>query len=143
MCLPPPTSLPSPPFPQVVYLASESFHYSRAERWQQRMKQAATEQFPDTIGKRLKAGLRPKVGNWLCRKTTHMVHGDTSHLPVHSGYVFIMHTQHMLQTHARTHNQIHTLTTSALPPLSVPATGGFLPGVCQRLQGCSRVPCSV
>lgn len=52
---------PLPPMNQVVYLASQSFHYRRAERWQQRMKQAATEQFPDTIGKRIKVGLRPKV----------------------------------------------------------------------------------
>ena len=29
------------------------------------MKRVATEQFPDSIGKKFRIGLRPKVGDWL------------------------------------------------------------------------------
>ena len=46
----------------MVYLGSEVFHYSKRERWHQKVKKMATEQFPDSIGKRINIGLRPKVG---------------------------------------------------------------------------------
>lgn len=52
------------PKTKVVYLGSDIFHYSKRERWQQRMKRIATEQFPDSIGKRINLGLRPKVGSF-------------------------------------------------------------------------------
>ena len=46
---------------QVVYLASASFHYRFNDRWKTKVRQFATEQWPDTIGKRISSGLPLKV----------------------------------------------------------------------------------
>ena len=59
-----------------------------------------------------------------------MVTPLTSHLsPPGALWICIhnTHTAHAAYTHARTHNQMHTLTTSALPPpsLSLPQVGSF------------------
>ena len=46
---------------QVVRLASSTFNYNTYDRAKARSKQFATERFPDTIGKHVRAGLPPKV----------------------------------------------------------------------------------
>lgn len=46
---------------QVVRLASETFNYTAFDRAKARSKKFATERFPDTLGKHVKAGLPPKV----------------------------------------------------------------------------------
>ena len=46
---------------QVVHLASEAFHYHANDRMKIRMRRFATEQWPDTIGKRVSQDLPLKV----------------------------------------------------------------------------------
>lgn len=46
---------------QVVRLASDTFNYTAFDRAKARSKKFATERFPDTLGKHVKAGLPPKV----------------------------------------------------------------------------------
>ena len=46
---------------QVVRLASETFNYTAFDRAKARSKKFATERFPDSIGKHLRAGLPLKV----------------------------------------------------------------------------------
>lgn len=48
---------------QVVHLASESFHYHKADRMRIKMRRFATEQWPDTIGRKLSTGLPLKVSS--------------------------------------------------------------------------------
>ena len=50
-------------FFQVVRLASPTFNYTAFDRAKARSKKFATERFPDTLGKHVKAGLPAKV--WL------------------------------------------------------------------------------
>ena len=47
---------------QVVYLASESFHYRFGDRWKIGLRRFATEQWPDTIGRKVSNDLPLKVG---------------------------------------------------------------------------------
>lgn len=47
---------------QVIGLASVTFNYTAFDLAKARSKKFATERFPDTIGKHVKAGLPPKVG---------------------------------------------------------------------------------
>ena len=42
-------------------LASDTFNYTAFDRAKARSKKFATERFPDTLGKHVKAGLPPKV----------------------------------------------------------------------------------
>ena len=49
---------------QVVRLASDTFNYTAFDRAKARSKKFATERFPDTLGKHVKAGLPPKVCQW-------------------------------------------------------------------------------
>lgn len=46
---------------QVVAIASPTFNYTAIDKAKAKLKQSATERFPDTIGKNMKAGLPPKV----------------------------------------------------------------------------------
>ena len=46
---------------QVVHLASEAFHYHANDRMKIRMRKFATEQWPDSIGKRVSQDLPLKV----------------------------------------------------------------------------------
>ena len=46
---------------QVVYFASETFHYHKADRMRIKMRRFATEQWPDTIGRKVSSGLPLKV----------------------------------------------------------------------------------
>ena len=48
-------------FFQVVRLASPTFNYTAFDRAKARSKKFATERFPDTLGKHVKAGLPAKV----------------------------------------------------------------------------------
>jgi hypothetical protein len=48
-------------FSQVVYFASETFHYHKADRMRIKMRRFATEQWPDTIGKKVSSGLPLKA----------------------------------------------------------------------------------
>ncbi|XP_064382923.1 phosphatidylinositol 4-kinase type 2-beta-like [Halichondria panicea] len=52
------------PKTKVVYLGSESFHYRFNDRWKTSVRRFATEQWPDTIGKRVSSGLPLKVGSF-------------------------------------------------------------------------------
>ena len=52
-------------FAQVVYFASETFHYHKADRMRIKMRRFATEQWPDTIGKKVSSGLPLKVSQVL------------------------------------------------------------------------------
>lgn len=53
---------------QVVHLASEVFHYHANDRMKIRMRKFATEQWPDSIGKRVSQDLPLKVAMYhtLC-----------------------------------------------------------------------------
>ena len=46
---------------QVVALASETFNYTPIDKAKAKSVKFATERFPDTLGKNMKAGLPPKV----------------------------------------------------------------------------------
>ena len=46
---------------QVVYLAADSFNYTFRDRCAMRMRRFATEQWPDSVGKHVNAGLPKKV----------------------------------------------------------------------------------
>ena len=46
---------------KVIKLVSPTFNYNAYDRAKARSKQFATERFPDTIGKHMRAGLPPKV----------------------------------------------------------------------------------
>jgi len=48
---------------QVVQLASPSFNYSRVTRLKEQAIRNASGKFPDTLGKRLRQGLPPKLGS--------------------------------------------------------------------------------
>ena len=50
---------------QVVYFASETFHYHKADRMRIKMRKFATEQWPDTIGKKVSSGLPLKVSQLM------------------------------------------------------------------------------
>ncbi|XP_015776911.1 PREDICTED: phosphatidylinositol 4-kinase type 2-beta-like [Acropora digitifera] len=52
------------PKTKVVRLASDTFNYTAFDRAKARSKKFATERFPDTLGKHVKAGLPPKVGSF-------------------------------------------------------------------------------
>lgn len=52
------------PKTKVVRLASETFNYTAFDRAKARSKKFATERFPDTLGKHVKAGLPPKLGSF-------------------------------------------------------------------------------
>ena len=54
---------------QVVYLASESFHYRFNDRCDIHMRRFATEQWPDTIGKRVSNDLPLKVRGAFTTRT--------------------------------------------------------------------------
>lgn len=55
---------------QVVYLASESFHYRFNDRCNIHLRRFATEQWPDTIGKRVSNDLPLKVRGPFTTQTT-------------------------------------------------------------------------
>ena len=48
---------------QIVHLASEAFHYHANDRMKIRMRKFATEQWPDSIGKRVSQDLPLKVSH--------------------------------------------------------------------------------
>lgn len=50
---------------QVVYLAADSFNYTFRDRCAMRMRRFATEQWPDSVGKHVNAGLPKKVYKWI------------------------------------------------------------------------------
>lgn len=52
---------------QVVRLASDTFNYTPFDRAKARSKKFATERFPDSLGKHVKAGLPPKVFTVVCQ----------------------------------------------------------------------------
>ncbi|XP_065649172.1 phosphatidylinositol 4-kinase type 2-alpha isoform X1 [Hydra vulgaris] len=52
------------PKTKVVRLASSTFNYNTYDRAKARSKRFATERFPDTIGKHVRAGLPPKIGSF-------------------------------------------------------------------------------
>lgn len=52
------------PKTKVVRLASDTFNYTAFDRAKARSKRFATERFPDTLGKHVKAGLPPKLGSF-------------------------------------------------------------------------------
>ncbi|EDO35290.1 predicted protein [Nematostella vectensis] len=52
------------PKTKVVRLASDTFNYTAFDRAKARSKKFATERFPDSLGKHVKAGLPPKVGSF-------------------------------------------------------------------------------
>lgn len=52
------------PKTKVVRLVSPTFNYNAYDRAKARSKQFATERFPDTIGKHVRAGLPPKIGSF-------------------------------------------------------------------------------
>lgn len=52
------------PKTKVVRLVSPTFNYNAYDRAKARSKQFATERFPDTIGKHMRAGLPPKIGSF-------------------------------------------------------------------------------
>jgi len=52
------------PKTRVVRLSSPTFNYTAYDRAKARSKQFATDRFPDTIGKHVKAGLPPKIGSY-------------------------------------------------------------------------------
>ena len=54
---------------QVVALASETFNYTAIDKAKARSVKFATERFPDTLGKNMRAGLPPKV-----RSCMHVLH---------------------------------------------------------------------
>ncbi|KAL9982340.1 hypothetical protein ACROYT_G004370 [Oculina patagonica] len=54
------------PKTKVVRLASDTFNYTAFDRAKARSKKFATERFPDTLGKHVKAGLPPKLGSFQC-----------------------------------------------------------------------------
>lgn len=62
---------------QVVRLASDTFNYTAFDRAKARSKKFATERFPDTLGKHVKAGLPPKV----CQLWLHCLHSLESVIP--------------------------------------------------------------
>ena len=45
----------------MVYLAADTFNYTFRDRFGMRMRRFATEQWPDSVGKRVNAGLPKKV----------------------------------------------------------------------------------
>ena len=45
----------------MVYLAADTFNYTLRDRFGMRMRRFATEQWPDSVGKRVNAGLPKKV----------------------------------------------------------------------------------
>ena len=45
----------------MVYLAADTFNYTFRDRCAMRMRRFATEQWPDSVGKRVNAGLPKKV----------------------------------------------------------------------------------
>ena len=45
----------------MVYLAADTFNYTFRDRCAMRMRRFATEQWPDSVGKRINAGLPKKV----------------------------------------------------------------------------------
>ena len=47
----------------MVALASETFNYTAIDKAKAKSVKFATERFPDTLGKNMKAGLPPKVNN--------------------------------------------------------------------------------
>ncbi|XP_020900232.1 phosphatidylinositol 4-kinase type 2-alpha isoform X2 [Exaiptasia diaphana] len=52
------------PKTKVVRLASDTFNYTPFDRAKARSKKFATERFPDSLGKHVKAGLPPKMGSF-------------------------------------------------------------------------------
>jgi len=52
------------PKTRIVRLASPTFNYTAYDRAKARSKQFATERFPDSIGKHMRAGLPPKIGSY-------------------------------------------------------------------------------
>lgn len=52
------------PKTKVVYLAADTFNYTFRDRCAMRMRRFATEQWPDSVGKRVNAGLPKKVGSF-------------------------------------------------------------------------------
>jgi len=52
------------PKTKVVRLSSSTFNYNTYDRAKARSKQFATDRFPDSIGKHVKAGLPPKIGSF-------------------------------------------------------------------------------
>ena len=54
------------PKTKVVALASKTFNYTTIDRARARSVKFATDHFPDSIGKKMKAGLPPKVGSFQC-----------------------------------------------------------------------------
>lgn len=52
------------PKTKVVAIASPTFNYTAIDKAKAKLKQSATERFPDTIGKNMKAGLPPKIGSF-------------------------------------------------------------------------------
>ena len=52
------------PNTKVVALASDTFNYTKFDRAKAKSVKFATERFPDTLGKKMKQGLPPKVGSF-------------------------------------------------------------------------------
>ncbi|KAL5249197.1 hypothetical protein ACHWQZ_G018149 [Mnemiopsis leidyi] len=52
------------PKTKVVALASETFNYTPIDKAKAKSVKFATERFPDTLGKNMKAGLPPKIGSF-------------------------------------------------------------------------------
>ena len=52
------------PNTKVVALASETFNYTAIDKAKAKSVKFATERFPDTLGKKMKAGLPPKIGSF-------------------------------------------------------------------------------
>ncbi|XP_065071088.1 phosphatidylinositol 4-kinase type 2-alpha-like isoform X2 [Rhopilema esculentum] len=52
------------PKTRVVSLVSETFNYTAIDKAKARSKKFATERFPDSIGKHVRAGLPPKIGSF-------------------------------------------------------------------------------
>ena len=52
------------PNTKVIALASETFNYTTIDKAKAKSVKFATERFPDTLGKKMKAGLPPKVGSF-------------------------------------------------------------------------------
>jgi len=59
------------PKTKVVALASETFNYTAIDKAKARSVKFATERFPDTLGKNMRAGLPPKIGSFQCFVTNY------------------------------------------------------------------------
>ncbi|XP_031559518.1 phosphatidylinositol 4-kinase type 2-beta-like isoform X2 [Actinia tenebrosa] len=90
------------PRTKVVRLASSTFNYTAFDLAKARSKKFATERFPDTIGKHVKAGLPLKVGSFQLfvegykDAEFHLRRFETEPLPTSTRYDFIVQFQKMV-----------------------------------------------